>query len=253
MLFRFKNGFRFRSGTERMIPKNPIMRWNDDLESPGLSPPDMQQYPFSSQGGDMTPRGSDMDSSFRSDRYPFRQGETIQNYHDQYQDQGYRNDQGSAGTFPRDTRASGYGHPNMPYDPRYPVDRMDGNRGSQRSARSQNIPEDQRSMSNMSQRSNQPSFSTLPRDMRPNQLDTSMRSQSSYRGQGYNSLPRDARSKLSPETPPDRPYGHSSPRQQQGSGQRGYPGQGHRVQGQIRRKEDSPYMTMVSPQQNTER
>lgn len=237
----------FRPGTEKLIPKNPIMRWNDDLESPGVAPPDMHQYPFSGQSGSGTPRGSDIDSSFRSDRYPFQPRENTQYGQDPYPGQGYRNDNGAPGPYPHDNYSQGQG-----YDPRYPGDRSDSMRGSQRSSQSQNLPDDQRSMSNMSQRSNQPSFSTLPRDMRPNQLDVSMRSQGSSRGQGYNSLPRDPRSMLSPGESP--PYGHSSPRQQQQNmgGHRGHPGQGQDGQGQ-RKNDDNPYMMMVSPQLNSER
>ena len=234
------------------------MRWNDDMESPGVAPPDMHQYPFSGQSGTVTPRGSDIDSSFRSDRHPFQPRENMPNYQDPYQDHSFRNDGRSHATFPQDDNGQalpGYAPQGMQYDPRYQGDKSNSVRGSQRSNRSQQMPEDQRSMSNIGQMSNQPSFSTLPRDMRPNQLDISMRSQGSSRGQGYNSLPRNSRSNMSPGDSPDRPYGHSSPRQQQPNmmpGQRGHPGQGHNGQGH-RRKDDNPYMTMVSPQINDDR
>jgi len=239
--------FCYRSGhMPKLIPKSPIMSWDDDADDPSLSPPDMLQYPFNtSQQGDMTPR-RDMDSSFQ-DRQPLQPRENLHNFSDPYQGQGYdpRQSGSDFGTFPRDARGPG-GQPQngrAAGDPRYPADRMDRNRGSQRSNMSQGqqyLPDDQRSMS--SHRSGQYPSNTMPRNMRGNKLDssmgssnldTSMRSVGSHRSQGYNSLPRDSRSRLAPPGEgQDRPYSHSSPRQPS--------------QGGERRKEDNPYM-MMSP------
>ncbi|XP_052798623.1 uncharacterized protein LOC128230418 isoform X3 [Mya arenaria] len=243
----------------KLIPKSPIMSWDDDVDSPGISPPDMQQYPFSGNHGETSKRrGPDMDSSFQ-DRQSLQPSLNLQNYGDPYQGQGQQNDYrpgNGFGTFPRNDRGQGQGPRSTngygPSDPRYPPDRMDRNRGSQRSNLSQghSVHDDQRSMS--SQRSNQYPSNTMPRNMRPNQfdnsvrpnqLDSSMRSVGSQRSQGYNSLPRDSRSQLGPPIEgQDRPYGHSSPRQPPPN------------QTAMKGKEDNPYMMMTPhSQQRNER
>lgn len=207
------------------------MSWNDNIESPGISPPNMQQYPFSGQGGE-TPRGHQ--DNIVMERSPLQARENTQNYTDPYQRD--RHESGpssvSSGTLPRDSRGQGYGPPNSQYDPRYPSDRMDRNRNSQRSNQGQGLPDDQRSMSSIGQKSSQFSSSTMPRDVRPSQPDS--RSSSSLRPQGYNSLPRDQRSRTHPQG-----QGHEVP---------------HRTQEyrdkdtSRRRRDDNPYMTMMSPQ-----
>ncbi|XP_060565630.1 uncharacterized protein LOC132724715 isoform X3 [Ruditapes philippinarum] len=221
----------------KMIPKSPIMSWNDDTDSPGISPPDMQQYPFSGQDGNTT-RGSG-DNSF-IERAPLQARENIQNYSDPYQR--HRNGSGpssvSSGTLPRDNRGQGpgpgYGQPNYPDDPRYLGDRTDRKRSSQRSNQGQGLPDDQRSMSSVGQRSAQYPSSTMPRDMRPNQPDN--RSLSSLRGQGYNSLPRDQRSR--PQEGHELPHRTKEYRENPKDASR------------RRRDDNNPYMTMMSPHAN---
>ncbi|XP_053383535.1 pleckstrin homology domain-containing family A member 7-like isoform X5 [Mercenaria mercenaria] len=218
----------------KLIPKSPIMSWNDNIDSPGISPPDMQQFPFANQDGD-TPRGNP-DNSF-IERSSLQARENIQNYSDPYQR--HRNGSGpssvSSGTLPRDSRGQGqgqgpgYGQPSSQYDPRYPGERTDRNRSSQRSSQGQGLPDDQRSMSSVGQRSGQYPSSTMPRDMRPGQPDN--RSSGSLRGQGYNSLPRDQRSR--PHEGQEMPHRANEYRDKDTS---------------RRRREDNPYMTMMSPQ-----
>ena len=205
------------------------MSWNDNIDSPGISPPDMQQYPFSGQDANTT-RGSE-DNSF-IERAPLQARENIQNYSDPYQR--HRNGSGpssvSSGTLPRDDRGQG---PNYQQDPRYPGDRTDRLRSSQRSNQGQGLPDDQRSMSSVGQRSGQYPSNTMPRDMRPNQPDN--RSLSSLRGQGYNSLPRDQRSR--PQEGQELPYRAKEYRENPKDISR-------------RRRDDNPYMTMMSPHAN---
>lgn len=219
----------FRSGhVPKLIPKSPIMSWKDNIDSPGVvTPPDMQQYPFSSQGGGL--HSDERDSSFMESS-PLQSKENSLNYSDPYHRQ--RNDSGppseSFGTLPREIRGQGHGPPNAEYDPSYPGNRMDKNRASQRSYQSQGLPEDQRSLPPGGHRPF--SSSTLPRDMRSMQPDN--RSSNSLRGQGYNSLPRDQRSNV--------PYNEG-----QGQGRAREYGDNDTAQ---RRREDNPYMMMVSPQ-----
>ncbi|XP_052220641.1 uncharacterized protein LOC127837513 isoform X3 [Dreissena polymorpha] len=227
------------SGLPKLIPKSPIMSWDDNVDTAGISPPDMQQYPFSGSRPDPRSPGSEHNRSF-NDRQPLQARENVQNFSDPYRGQGH--DTRSAaefGTYSRQPQNPM--SPNQQFDPRYPSDRMDKTRGSQRSNQSQGqiMPEDQKSMS--SQRSNQHFSNTLPRNPRSNQLDTSMRSMGSQQSQGYNSLPRDPRPRVAEGQ--DIPYSHSSPRQPQSN--RGQ----NTVRQPAQREEKNPYM-MMTPHRN---
>jgi hypothetical protein len=74
----------------------------------------------------------------------------------------------------------------------------------------------------------------MPRDMRPNQPDN--RSLSSLRGQGYNSLPRDQRSR--PQEGHELPHRTKEYRENPKDASR------------RRRDDNNPYMTMMSPHAN---
>ena len=96
----------------KLVPKSPIMTWNEDLESPDVTPRDVQQFPFNDPNASR--------DSYR-DRSPLQARENTQNFRSPYETDG-RVDQQQR-------------HPNDPSFQRgQPNDRVD--QGQQRDSRS---------------------------------------------------------------------------------------------------------------------
>ena len=302
----------------KLVPKSPIMTWNEDLETPDVTPREAPQFPY---GGD--PNTSR--DSFR-DRSPLQQRQNTQPLRSPYEQDGHIDQQQR---YPNDHPSQHRGHPNdrvsqgqdhmdrsrdprfnqpgyfddrgplrdsqrsgshgynpsgdygtLAYDPqgqiqgqmnvpqnrlqgrppddskrsvdnRYPSDRLDQSRMSQRSTGQDqpSLPDDQRSMTSVGQSStasypqrDQFSTSSLPRGQKNGTYDPRAPS-GSFRGerqgpQNYNSLPREPR--------------HHDAVSRSGRGQ------GHRRGGPAsqspprrygdRRDDKNPYMVMSSPQ-----
>ena len=70
-------------GLPKLVPKSPIMSWNDDLESPDVTPREGQQFPFNDPNVSR--------DSYR-DRSPLQARENTQNFRSPYEQDG-RQDQ----------------------------------------------------------------------------------------------------------------------------------------------------------------
>ena len=272
---------------QKLIPKSPIMSWTDNIDSPGVSPPDMQNYPFS--GGE-TPR-SEREDSFR-DRSPLQSRENTQDYNRYPDPRQYNQDANRP-------YSMGYPDPNRSYqgsdrsfvqDPNMSYGRG-SERGSQRSSRS-NIPLDgygslsrgsaapqgqqYRSQDPNSSRNFDPRIQSgsnrgsVRSTQSQGRVPNDPRSRSEARSQpgpfASSTLPRDMRygnqDNLGPGGQKGQQY-NSLPRDQRDSRSKLSPG--NRFEGPFsqssprqpvdrgsgQRKEDNPYMMMTSPQGQT--
>ena len=307
----------------KLVPKSAIMTWNEDLESPDVTPRDAPQFPY---GDPNTSR-----DSFR-DRSPLQQRQNTQPLRSPYEqdgrmdqqqrypndlplsnrgvpndrvDQGhgqmdrsrdprlnqpgYFDDRGSLrdsqrsgshgynpsgdyGTLAYDSQGQVQGQMNVPQnrmqgrppddinrsmDNRYPSDRLDQSRMSQRSIGQvqgqPSLPEDQRSVGHSSTASyprqvrDQYSTSSLPRGHKNGPYDPRAEprapsSSGSFRGQGqgpqnYNSLPREPRHHDAVSRSGRQGQRRDVPTSQSPLGRYGG-----------RRDDKNPYMVMSSPQ-----
>lgn len=300
----------------KLVPKSPIMTWNEDLESPDVTPRDGPQFPFNDPNISR--------DSYR-DRSPLQQRQNTQNMQNPYEQNGFydqqqkypngqpfqrgqpndRVDQGqmersrdSRSNYPgyfddrgslRESQRSSHaynpsgeygtltqgqaqaqgqayvpqnrmqGRPpddtaNHSMDNRYPGDRLDQNRTSQRSLGQgrPGLADDQRSGTSAGQSStasypkpvrDQYSTSSLPRGHKPSSYDQrGPPSLSSLRDQGqsqqsYNSLPREPKHHDAVSRSGRQGYSREVPSSQSPPGRFGG-----------KRDDKNPYMVMSSPQ-----
>ena len=304
----------------KLVPKSPIMTWNEDLESPDVTPRDAPQFPFNDpnvsrdsfrdrsplqQRQNTQPLRSPYEQDGRMDqqqRYPNDQSFQNRGHPNDRVDQGqgqmdrsrdprsnqpgYFDDRGSLrdsqrsgshgynpsgdyGTLAYDSQGQLQGQMNIPQnrmqgqppddinrsmDNRYPSDRLDQSRMSQRSIGQghPSLPDDQRSRTSVGQSStasypqqvrDQYSTSSLPRGHKTGSYDPRGPSSSgSFRDQGqgpqnYNSLPREPRHHDAVSRSGRQGHRRDAPTSQSPPGRHGG-----------KRDDKNPYMVMSSPQ-----